>query len=796
MTQERIGRFEVKRKLGGGPLGGVYLCLDAELKRRVVIKRLTRTAQDDQEADATFRREARTLSLIQHPSIVAVYEAGEDAGVPYLVFEYAEGKPLSKLIQEGKLGIAESLDIFQSILEGIDRAHRQGIAHGDLKPGNIVIGADSSPKIMDFGVNRVLSQGVNGSSQRVATPRYMAPEYLEQGQAGVEADVYALGLILAEMLTSVPVFKGETEEEVLASMLQEQIRPPSALNKKVDERLNQIVLKALERDPAARYPTAGDMLARLKTYRAANLDQILTAQDVSGTITFLQRRMQRNSDFPALSQSISTLNRLVQSEEKDVSNLASVIVKDYALTNKILKVVNSAHYSRFAGKINTISRAIVVLGVHSIRSIASSLILFEHMQNKVQARFLQEQVYASLFSAVLARQVALDMQSEHVEENFLCAMFHNLGSLLVTYYLDDERTEIQRLIEQEGMPSLKAQYVVLGGSYEQIGMEVARQWNFPRSMINSIQRLEEESLKRPRTVDQEYQVIACFANQASEIIGAREAPKVEDVEELLERYRMSLGIGRIKFTQMVAQAVDDYAELTKDLSGNSHGGAFARRLTRYIETRKADLEMNAEDPAALMQSVQLPVDSGDSFAITATDEDDALEADAVSLLTEGLQEVTNMLMENYSLGQVFTVVLESMYRSRVFLRVLLCLQDIRHKHYLAKMGFGKDIEAFTDRFRIPVDYQPDVFHLAMKDGVDIYIADARDKKIQSKIPGWYQKISDAGSFLIFPMSVNNRTIGFIYADHADVHGLDMDRRQLNLLKAMRNQAVLAFQGKA
>lgn len=150
-----------------------------------------------------------------------------------------------------------------------------------------------------------------------------------------------------------------------------------------------------------------------------------------------------------------------------------------------------------------------------------------------------------------------------------------------------------------------------------------------------------------------------------------------------------------------------------------------------------------------------------------------------------------MLVGEHSVSQIFNVVLETMYRAVGFQRVVLALRDRKSGQMAGRLGFGDADEAFVSGFRFSTEYRVDVFHGALKNAVDVYIADTTDSKIYADIPEWYKQISNAGSFLLFPLVINNRPVGLIYADHPDPHGLDIDKNRLNLLKSLRNQIVLA-----
>jgi len=789
MLLKQIDRFRVERLLGEGNQGSVYLCHDPQLERRVAVKLLNKALQE-----SAFRGEARTMSKLQHPNIVSIYEAGQHQGTPYLVFEYVEGNLLSELIGGKPLEQARVLGIFQGLLEGVAQAHRAGIVHRDLKPSNIIISTDQVPKIMDFGIARLLSEGKGADSRLIGTPRYLAPEYIQRGEVGPEVDVFALGLILDEMLTGMPVFSGHNQQAILDAIVKMTPRPPSQFNRAVDEKLDRFVLKALEKDPALRYGDAGEMLQAYNLMRNPGAASVRLEDDASGTVEFLLRRMKRKSDFPALSNSVRSINAMSYASDKDVNQMAGVIVKDFALTNKILKVVNSAYYSRFSGRIGTVSRAVVVLGTQSIRSLAASLIFFEHIGNKEEAERLREMVSAAMFRATLAHHVAEDIDPSEAEEYFLTGLLGDLGRLLVAFYLPDESREIERLIEVDGRDPLAAQHAVLGVSYEKIGIEVARQWNFPKSLTDSLMSWQEE--RKPVSRVEKRRMVNAFAGEAMALMVEKGLDDSQEMEGLVSKYAKGLNLNQKRITQLARGSIDDFEEVAKALASDiSHG--FVGKLSRAVGEGKADehsppnrqqaVEREGLGGTMILNGGGTEVKQETTLAQVGT----GVPEDAEALLMDGLQEVTGMLVGEHSVSQIFNVVLETMYRAVGFQRVVLALRDRKSGQMAGRLGFGDADEAFVSGFRFSTEYRVDVFHGALKNAVDVYIADTTDSKIYADIPEWYKQISNAGSFLLFPLVINNRPVGLIYADHPDPHGLDIDKNRLNLLKSLRNQIVLA-----
>jgi serine/threonine protein kinase len=790
MTPKNIGRFKVGRQLGSGNQGTVYLCADTELQRRVAIKLL-----DKSVAGGGYLSEARTMSKLQHPNIVSIYEAGDYKGIPYLVFEYVEGRLLADVVRQDRLDMAQNLKVFEGLLEGVAQAHQVGVVNRDLKPANIILNQAGVPKIMDFGIARILSGGREKDDELIGTPRYLAPEYISKGEVGPQNDVFALGLIMDEMLTGIPVFSGKSQKMVLESILKTTPRPPSEFNESVDQWLDQFLLKAMEKEPDIRYKDGGEMLQAFRELRKGSAsDEVINAKAGHGTVEFLLRKMKRKSDFPVLSQSVRSINAMADASDKDVNHLASVIVKDFALTNKILKVVNSAYYGRFSGRIGTVSRAVVVLGIQPIRSLAASLIFFEHIRDKGQAGHLRELVSSAMFNATFALQVSKRGNKSVSEDYFLSAMLRDLGRILIAFYLTDEEREVEHLIEQERMEPAKAQHSVLGVTYEQIGMEIAQQWNFPKSLVESMQPWDTSD--RPVTRNDKRRLVAEFSIQATKLIKEEGIANKSAVSALVARFEEDLGLEEDDFRAMAKEAFDEFHEMTKALTGDI-SQPLVRKLSDGIGRSNEETQRSIEETLAVtgegLGETQIldSLETEDNITEVLDEQYPRMPKDAEAMLMEGLQEVTGMLVGECSVSEVFNVVLESMYRSLGFQRVVLALLNRQTGMMAGRLGFGDGVDEFVERFKFSVEYRVDVFHGVLKNAVDVYIRDTTQKKIQLDIPDWYKKISNAGSFLLFPIVIKNKPIGLIYADHPLPNGLEIDKKKLNLLKSLRNQIVLA-----
>jgi serine/threonine-protein kinase len=261
-----IGKYLVEAVLGRGGSGTVYLARDPGLDRRVALKTLTLDAAEPRAPDlrARFLREAQAAGALRHPGIVTVYDVGDHAGEPYIAMEYVEGDDLDKLLQRGEARSVEwKLDVVRQLCEGLAHAHRHGIVHRDVKPGNVRLTPSGEVKIMDFGVARLSSSTMTKSGRLLGTVHYMAPEQVEGGPVDLRVDVFAVGAIAYELFAGRRPFPGDSLSAVMSRILSGEPDPAALPRTAYSPGLESIVLKALARDRDARYPSLDAMHADL-----------------------------------------------------------------------------------------------------------------------------------------------------------------------------------------------------------------------------------------------------------------------------------------------------------------------------------------------------------------------------------------------------------------------------------------------------------------------------------------------------------------------------------------------------
>lgn len=267
---KRFGRYEVARTLGSGAMGVVYEGVDTKLNRRVAIKTIHKNALIDpaQAADYSnrFMREAQAVAMLNHPNIVTVYDFGEEGDIAYFVMEFIEGKELKNFFDgEAVFPLSKALGLMVDLLDALGYAHSQGIVHRDIKPANIMIDKGGRLKLTDFGVARVLdnTEGTQAGTI-VGTPGYMSPEQIEGKTITPRADIFAAGVILYQFLTRQKPFIGTTSFDVQRKIVSESPANPSSVNPDLPPFVDQIIGKALAKNPEERYASTSEFVDDLK----------------------------------------------------------------------------------------------------------------------------------------------------------------------------------------------------------------------------------------------------------------------------------------------------------------------------------------------------------------------------------------------------------------------------------------------------------------------------------------------------------------------------------------------------
>ncbi|TGV26645.1 Stk1 family PASTA domain-containing Ser/Thr kinase, partial [Mesorhizobium sp. M00.F.Ca.ET.186.01.1.1] len=268
MEGQRLGgRYQLESRVGGGGMAIVYKARDLILNRPVAVKVLRSQFGTDEDFVNRFRREAQAVASLSHPNVVGVYDVGQEGDTHYMVMEYIEGYTLKEvIIQRGALPVEEAVRIAEQICDALDHAHQNQIIHRDIKPHNIMIGKNGRVKVTDFGIARaVTSATITHTNAMLGSVHYFSPEQARGGITGEKSDIYSLGIVLYEMVTGELPFSGDSPISVALKHLQEPLPEPRQVNPNIPQSVENVILKALVKDPFLRYASAREMLEDLET---------------------------------------------------------------------------------------------------------------------------------------------------------------------------------------------------------------------------------------------------------------------------------------------------------------------------------------------------------------------------------------------------------------------------------------------------------------------------------------------------------------------------------------------------
>jgi serine/threonine protein kinase len=273
LPSQRLGPYEILSAVGAGGMGEVYRARDTRLERTVAVKILPDHLSDRAELRERFEREARTIASLNHPHICVLHDIGHQDGIDYLVMEYLEGETLAERLKKGPLPLDQVLQYAIEIADALDKAHRKGITHRDLKPGNIML-TKSGTKLLDFGLaklrqNRALTAplsqlptlkgAVTAEGTILGTLQYMAPEQVEGKEVDARTDIFTFGVLVYEMATGKKAFEGKSSASVIGAILKDNPPPILSLQPMTPPALDRVVKKCLAKEPEKRWQGASDL---------------------------------------------------------------------------------------------------------------------------------------------------------------------------------------------------------------------------------------------------------------------------------------------------------------------------------------------------------------------------------------------------------------------------------------------------------------------------------------------------------------------------------------------------------
>jgi len=508
----------------------------------------------------------------------------------------------------------------------------------------------------------------------------------------------------------------------------------------------------------------------------------------------LLERISRNTDFPTFSKYIIEINRKISSQAKysSASDLSNTILKDYALTSKLLKLVNSAFYSITGGKVTTVTRAVVLLGYEKVRLATTNLLLFDLMKCDSSVVELKEAFVKAFWCGLIAKDMATTMALEGDEEAFICSMLHNLGRHIVLLYLPDKCADIANLILEKNYSEAKASKAILGISFENLGTAVAEQWKFPPQIVNSMERVPADELQKRKGKINILRVLSNFSDELCHIINTTKGKKTKLLlSTLVKQYARHISLTPQQLALLIDASLEKVRKHADLLNINIENSQFLKRLVVRGQEPQPDRSGRVLDSELGLEVSKVFVDSRSGLDASGMLPNQTQEANSVEVILSGIQDMSAAMVGEYKVNDIALMALESMYRGLGFNRVIFFTMMRDKKQMEARFGFGPGIEQIANKVRFAINGTRTIFNLALAREKDLLIENTDEQHVHELIPEWFWHRINAPAFVFLPISLEKNSLGAFYADRKSA-GPPIQPGQYKFLTMLRNQLVLAI----
>jgi HD-like signal output (HDOD) protein len=488
------------------------------------------------------------------------------------------------------------------------------------------------------------------------------------------------------------------------------------------------------------------------------MNQTLTNErspKADATLALLWERIRRRGDMPGFTKAISAILASMRGEDERDFSMTQTVLSDPVLTQKVLRLANSGMYSAFGQRINTVSKAVLVLGTEAIGHLALGLKLIEELgkstPDSLQAHIEMEK---AVLAGMVAQQVAAQAASRDPEEAVVCSILHSLGRMMVTFYLPEHWVLLQQQAGAQGrIPEDAAAREHLGLSLEQIGRATAEHWGLPRNLIAGMRRVEPGERTEGFGHDDWLAALGTMSSQCAESLWHGDEAGALEVQRLAADFSAMLGVDAEHIVGAVEKAK---VEAAADLSIAPLANPPEKRARNAAATRMRE--------------------SGNK------------------ILTSGVADMCDAV-GSATPGQMMSMAIETAYHGLSFTRAFGFLRSRREGGYSAKIGLGDGAKALLPKLRFDDSYEPNVFFAALGSDRVIFIENARDPKFASKLPGWWKgTLGEGHCFVIIPLCTHGEPVGFIYGDWDDrFPSVYLSQTEFSLLNELRALVVTAVE---
>jgi HD-like signal output (HDOD) protein len=468
----------------------------------------------------------------------------------------------------------------------------------------------------------------------------------------------------------------------------------------------------------------------------------------NATLALLWERTRRQGDMPGFTKAINSILASMRGEDEREFSMTHTVLSDPVLTQKVLRLANSGMYSAFGQRVNTVSKAVLVLGTEAIGHLALGLKLIEELSKSTPDSALAHvEMEKAVLAGMVAHQVAASASARDPEEAVVCSILHSLGRMMITFYMP-ERWALMQAQAGVGAEELAAQQV-LGLTLEEIGRATAEHWGLPRNLVAGMRRVEPAERGEQLSHEDWLAALGTMSSRCADSLWNDDEAGHEKVRELAASFAPMLGMEAGSLIGAIEKAKEEAAG---DLSIAPLAKPAEKRARAAAATRE-----RAEGNKVLLSGVADLRDAGPTA----------------------------------SPSQMISMALEVVHQGLSFTRAFAFLRNRREGCYSAKIGFGEGAKSMLPNLVFDDIYQPNVFHAALSSDRVIFIENARDPKFAAKLPGWWKgTLSTARCFVIIPLSAGGQPAGFIYGDwDGSFPSVYLSQTEFALLNDVRVQVV-------
>ncbi|MYM83588.1 HDOD domain-containing protein [Duganella sp. FT50W] len=472
------------------------------------------------------------------------------------------------------------------------------------------------------------------------------------------------------------------------------------------------------------------------------------------TLSELGDCTRRCGDMPGFAKAITAILGAMRGEDEQEFNITRTVLSDPVLTQKVLRLANSGMYSAFGQRVNTVSKAVLVLGTEAIGHLALGLKLIEELAaSSTDTSIAHIEMEKAVLAGIVARQIAYTADSRHGEEAVVCAMLHTLGRMMLTFYMPDRWHALERLAQQTQRTVEDAAPELLGLSLEEIGHAAALHWGLPQALLNGMRTLAPAEPGAEIPPADWVAGLSTLAARCAEFLWHDDPGAAEKVQHLTDSYAAMLGVDAPALVHAIEQAK---AIAVNDLTIAPLSRPAERRAKALAKTRQ--------------------------------------RAAGNKILLSGLADMRDLL-DSASPGQMVQIALETIYQGLEFSRAVAFVRNRKDNQYAAKICFGEGTPELLPAMVFSDRYEANVFHAALTSDRVIFIENARDAKFAAKLPQWWRgSLAEARSFVILPLSANGQPAGFLYGDWDDSFPpISLSQNEFSLLNDMRAMVVRAVE---